>query len=345
VETAAQLKTRVDELQMLLYFAGEFDEAANRIGRHVPCWNHGGTDGLRLFYGNAGELLGVCNTCNDGRVLDVYGLIQWVTGKPFIDVFKDCQEYAGVNYAHGRRTDTAKATHASDLKPATPDAKKRQKIIDTWASGEPIAPGSTQHKYIETRLGREFFFDFDSLRSARLSYWEIVNDEPRCLGVYPGIIAAVRNLAGELVNVHRVYLNQDGHKAVVPSPKKTMSSYLQGNTNGCAVHLIRPGDSTERLHVCEGLETGLAIADTARHPGAIWCALTAGGLERLVLPENTRELIICADRDRSGRGEQAAKKLASRYNNVKTKIVMPSIPIPEGAKGVDWLDGLRGPKR
>ena len=58
------------------------------------------------------------------------------------------------------------------------------------------------------------------------------------------------------------------------------------------------------------------------------------------VPGHVKTVVVLADKDRNGRGQNAAVTLADRLTSQgKTvHIVLPDAPIPEGAKSVDWLD-------
>lgn len=61
------------------------------------------------------------------------------------------------------------------------------------------------------------------------------------------------------------------------------------------------------------------------------------------MPRSSTKLVrIWIDKDRSGRGEEAAKVLRKRLweRNIPLQVFVPPLPIPEGAKGVDWNDVL-----
>ena len=62
-------------------------------------------------------------------------------------------------------------------------------------------------------------------------------------------------------------------------------------------------------------------------------------LEKVELPEHCNEVVIGADYDLSGDGEQSAKVLANRLvsEGIKVRISLP--PFSEGSYG-DWLDFL-----
>lgn len=63
-------------------------------------------------------------------------------------------------------------------------------------------------------------------------------------------------------------------------------------------------------------------------------------MERVVLSEQIRTVLVFADKDKSGAGQLSADRIARRLRNEgrKVKIVLPSMAIPQGIKGVDFLD-------
>lgn len=76
--------------------------------------------------------------------------------------------------------------------------------------------------------------------------------------------------------------------------------------------------------------------------GRIYPAVSATLLEAFEPGPSTKLVRIWIDKDRSGRGEEAAKVLRKRLweRNIKLQVFAPPLPIPEGAKGVDWNDVL-----
>ena len=63
-------------LDLLGALAPALEPALSRVGRHVPCPVHGGTDGFRLFRDADLTGGGVCNTC--GTFPDGFALLMWV---------------------------------------------------------------------------------------------------------------------------------------------------------------------------------------------------------------------------------------------------------------------------
>ena len=86
----------------------------------------------------------------------------------------------------------------------------------------------------------------------------------------------------------------------------------------------------------EGIETAAAAMTATGLPG--WAALSAGGIERLILPPLplAAVVIIAADHDRNGVGERAARAAAQRWlaEGRRVRIALPPVV------GTDWNDVL-----
>jgi hypothetical protein len=109
------------------------------------------------------------------------------------------------------------------------------------------------------------------------------------------MIAAVTDVSGRLVGVHRTYLAQDGRgKAPIEPNRMTL-----GPVAGAAVHLAAAGPA---LLVGEGIESTLSAMRASGRPG--WAALSTAGLRSVILPPLpiAAEVVIAADHDRHGEG-------------------------------------------
>lgn len=145
----------------------------------------------------------------------------------------------------------------------------------------------------------------------------------------PCMVAAVQDVGGAIVAVHRTYLRQDGSgKADVTNSKKMLGP--------CAGGAVRLSTAGAVLAVGEGIETCLAVRQ-AQPTLAVWAALSATGLERIAIPDHVRELVILADRD--ARGEQAVDALKRRpdLTRLDVRVARP----PMGVK--DFNDLLNAP--
>jgi putative DNA primase/helicase len=143
----------------------------------------------------------------------------------------------------------------------------------------------------------------------------------------PAMIAAVETEAG-LVAVQRTYLRSDGSgKATVTPNKKTLGPIYGG--------AVRLAPAAERIVIAEGVETSLSVQQVERLPA--WAALGSTNLKNVKLPAIVREVMLAADNDRNGTGEQAARIAAHKFicQGRRAWIALP----PED--GTDWNDVLR----
>jgi putative DNA primase/helicase len=112
---------------------------------------------------------------------------------------------------------------------------------------------------------------------------------------------------------------------------------FHGAVAGGAIRLPAP-QSDRWLIVAEGVETTLSVMQACELPG--WAALSAGGVEHLILPPEARMVLIVADHDANGTGERAASQAAQRwlYEGRRVRIVLPPVI---GTDANDLLKGAR----
>lgn len=150
--------------------------------------------------------------------------------------------------------------------------------------------------------------------------------------VLPAMVAAfARCPDNRVVAIHRTYLTADGtRKAPVTQPKMTL-----GPVKGAAIRLAPAGPV---LIVAEGIETTLSAMQATGLPG--WAAFSAGNMRELILPALplAAEVLIAADHDAHGVGQNAAYAAAERWvaEGRKVRIAIPP------AVGADWNDVIQG---
>jgi hypothetical protein len=147
----------------------------------------------------------------------------------------------------------------------------------------------------------------------------------------PAMVAKIVNVDDELIGVHRTFLRDDGlGKADNPTQKASLGSFKRG-----AIRLgaARPDDW---LIIAEGIETTLSAMQIYNCAG--WSAISAGGLDALILPMGVQKILICADRDKNGIGERCARAAAIRWvrEGRQVRLALP----PENFK--DFNDALIG---
>ena len=314
-------RVRGNWLSIFERLAPELEPALQRVGRHVSCPVHGGHDGFRLFRDAPETGGGICNTC--GAFPDGFALLMWLCNWRFPEALRAV--------ATGLYLPTPKQ-RTPRRKPSS--AWRKAAINRVWASTlDPNDPRAEPLQlYLSNRGLGGCHLDPSTIRyHPQLPYWE----QGQQIGCYPAMVARVTSPTGQLVTLHRTYLTDDGRKASVPAPKKLMP-YPEGlQLAGSAIRLAVVGRT---LNLAEGIETGLAVQT---HTGvATWAATSAVLMERFQPPARVEQLTIWADLDRSGRGEEAAEVLAGRLADLDVKIMVPTLAIPAGAKGIDWADVL-----
>ena len=135
------------------------------------------------------------------------------------------------------------------------------------------------------------------------------------------------------MSLHRIYLDGEGRKAPVESPKKMMTPLAP--VAGGAIRLYPPGAT---LGIAEGIETALVIRQRTEMP--VWSGVSATLLERFEPPPGVSLVVVWADLDVSGAGEQAAIGLRDRLlvRGIQVAVHVPQGPIPVGMKSLDWAD-------
>ncbi|MNR71563.1 Zinc-binding domain of primase-helicase [compost metagenome] len=307
--------------------APELSEAMSRAPHHVSCPVHGGKDGFRLFkdYPDTGG--GYCNTC--GAQANGFAIVAWVRGYSIKDAVRDV-----ARWLHGE--ETAPTIHRRPPPPKVPDVidprKAYGRIRKAWTESTELQ-GTPAEAYLANRGIWKENMPVSLRAHAGLSFWDA--EKKAITGTFPCLLAPIKDKDGRIVSLHRIYLSPEGGKAPVDNCKKMMSPCAE--LRGAAIKLFQAGDV---LGVAEGIETALAAHAISRMP--VWSCISATLMELVDIPDSVRKVVIWADLDHSKRGLQAAEKLAARLREAgkEVEICLPTGDIPEGQKGVDWLDVL-----
>lgn len=92
-------------------------------------------------------------------------------------------------------------------------------------------------------------------------------------GAYaPAMVAAVRNVDGDVTGLHRTWLREDGSGKANLSPAKAMLGICRGGA-------VRLAEVDDELGVSEGIESGLSVQQATGVP--VWAALSTSGLTGL----------------------------------------------------------------
>ncbi|WP_209021248.1 DUF7146 domain-containing protein [Paracoccus ravus] len=144
------------------------------------------------------------------------------------------------------------------------------------------------------------------------------------------MVALVEGLG--LPAVHRTYLTPHGTAKADVQPAKMML----GGTAGGHVEVAKADGP---LVVCEGIETGLALASgLLARPATIWAALSTSGMSGLILPDAPGRLTVATDGDEAG--TNAGKALAMKAKAKGWQVSL--LPAPNGQDWADVLKSKRG---
>ncbi|WP_264612530.1 toprim domain-containing protein [Sphingobium sp. B11D3B] len=170
----------------------------------------------------------------------------------------------------------------------TPEAAQR-----LHAASRPIMGSLAQH-YLAGRA----IIDLIGCEALRFHpccwYRASQGDEPDVRPACPAMIAAVTDLDGTVMGVHRTWLALDGSdKAAVAYPRRAMG-HLLGNG-------VRFGRAGPVMVAGEGIETMLSLRQVMPALSAI-AGLSAAHLAAILFPAGLRRLYVARDDDSAGAG-------------------------------------------
>lgn len=185
--------------------------------------------------------------------------------------------------------------------------KRREQARTIWTGASPVAHHDPAGLYLAAR-GLAHLIGVSALR-----YRDDLR-HPQEPGRFHGMVAAVLDVSGALVAMHRTYVAPDGHKARVEPVKAS-----KGTTAGGAIRLA---PAAREIIIGEGIETSASAGLLLRLPA--WAAISAGNLATgVVLPPEIKSVLIAADNDKPG--IDAAETAAARWQaeGRKVRIIKP----------------------
>jgi hypothetical protein len=267
-----------------------------------------------------------------------------ISGNPksYREAFREARRFLGmerepkVEHAKLMLSHLAKAQRDAEKIKRSAEFRERA-AREIWDAAKPIS-NTAAELYLK---GRGINFDlsrFADLRFADLLYPYREASQPAVR--YPTLVAAVRNVEGEITAIWRIYLgslNGRVTKAPVPKPKLGLGSAMGG-----AVWL---GGVDETVNITEGIETGLAVVGLTGGQAVAACLSTAG-MRSFCPPPTVKRLMIWPDGDRPriqlrrdiktvrpSPGAEAALALVERMKG-KVDVIVQKTP----QNGKDWLD-------
>lgn len=342
--------------------------AVAKWGHHVPCPVHGGTDGFRLVSKHGHPLddgQGICNTCSEfvrnGKRTFLTGvsILMWVGNLSPRDYPKLLEDIASVVAPHlldDRRNSSRprvvehvkRGPSQEEIEAAkVRDRDKLAKMRAVWNSGYPISSreSALAHRYFKSRglpiPTAQDGLDSDIRFVPMLDYYhkefnKETGEEVEERGRYPAIVALLRNVKGQAVALHRIYLAHNGSgKAPVTKPKKLMGKPDAVSINGA---LIRLGKVGKVLCLAEGVETARAVSAFTGFP--CWATYAAPLMMVAEIPAGVEGVYIFGDKDRSNAGQEAMNILKEKLEGLGYTVYaeLPPGEIPIGQKSLDWLD-------
>lgn len=281
-------------------------------GKHGPCPICGGKDRFR-FDDKNGEGTYFCNQCED-QSGDGFKLLQKKFGLNFPDVLNRVKRIIEnlrenpISVEDGKKTSNPKIA-----------------LNKVWTSGVDLKTGGPVSKYLNSR---GLTLRPDNVRYVEQCY------EPESTHTIPAMISKVINPEGIPVSIHRTYLNiSSPGKARIDNPCKLMPGTQP--LAGSSIRLFKPGMGIyepDILGVAEGIET--AIAATQLFGVATWSVINAVLMEKWIMPEAYKQVIIFGDNDASFTGQRAAMILASKLTELGVLVI---VKIPKNPN-TDWND-------
>lgn len=259
--------------------------------RNGPCPVCAGTD--RYHFSNKyGRGDAYCRQCGH---LDGFKLLMGARGISFSEARKLVMHLAGIAVDADSISVRPVMREQAALEIAEPTPRVRNLIRESCA----IEDCEAARLYLAGRRLWPLPAGHSLRAHPSVPYWQ----ERQKIGVFPALIAAVRDIDGDLVTAHVTYLEPTGEKLHGFDARKILSG-LSGR-EGCAVPLMPHGDV---LGIAEGIET--AFSASIMHEVPVWAALNTSLLQKFEPPHTVNKLIIFADHDVAGL--DAATKLMER---------------------------------
>lgn len=253
-------------------------------------------------------------------------LVKWATGLTGVPLFQECARLVGLDAMRP-------APKWQQQRQETKRAEPRDVSLDIArirAECEPLA-GTLGETYLAGRGLK------DPASPDLLFHPDLTDFETR--RGYFGIVATVRNGAGEPTGIHRTFLTDDGTGKAAPGRK------MLGPVAGGSVRLWPILDGS--LGIAEGIETALAVMRIFPSVSC-WAALSADNVARFECPAGVEDVTVY--RDAGEAGEKAATVLAGRLGaaGMRCRIVAPiygddfNDDLRHGVKAADYEPGEAG---
>jgi putative DNA primase/helicase len=214
--------------------------------------------------------------------------------------------------------------------------RERQRVADerkvAWLRARALALFAEARPALGTAVETIYFGWWRGLTIAATERERLLTDVirfhrccPRKHEHAPSMVALMRNIITDRPQaIHRTFLDQRWCKDGKPM--------MLAPAGGAAVKLsgALPCDA---LFIAEGIETGLACMLRGWSP--VWALGSAVAVKWFPVIDGVSELVVCADRDPHGKGQQAAAEVVRRWLQAGRRARME---LPEDGK--DFASGL-----
>jgi P4 family phage/plasmid primase-like protien len=300
-----------------------------RRPKHGPCPKCDGRDRARCFddFDETGGI--ICNQCAQTGCSDLMGFLSWANDWSRIKASREINKY--INRVKGPQSSMKLNKNKNLTAHNSTNEKKNNQI---WKEAKKDT-GAIK-KYLKFR-GLSGLVPKCIRLHPNLPFYEISNEKIKDQGNFPAMISPITN-GRELVGIHRTWINQDG-KGKIPFHGSKKSGKIGSSISGGVIELF-PIESGKPLIIAEGIETAIAVHEATGWPA--WSCVTAINFQKIKFPRKVESICLGVDLDKSRTGEREAKKLAEKLHEEQRQVflVVPSGPIPEDKKSIDWLDIL-----
>jgi hypothetical protein len=251
-----------------------------------------------------GSKAGVWCDNETGKGGDMLALIMRERGCKFPDALTYARDFCGVS-----ATVTAERHHSEPDDAAVKAAlKAKQMISDIWNSA--IDAGGT---LVETYLASRGLALPDGVTHNVIRFHPALYHEGKRA---PGMVLLFRDIVTDKPTaIHRTFLARDGTK---------LDRKMLGPVAGCAIKLSAHEDVSLRLHIGEGIETGLAGMMLGFAP--MWVLGSAGAIASFPVLSGVECLTILTDNDKANAvtgktpGQNAAKECSKRWTDAGCEV-------------------------
>ena len=271
-----------------------------------------------------------------------------------------------------RREEKRDRATAADQKEAQERREAMDRAAEMFERGAPFA-NSYAMQYLQARGLRP---SPDQCRDLRFMpdapYWgfERATDKTeKHLGDFPAMLAAIRNIDGDIIGVHRTFLDPKRPVKLTPpgAASKNKAKKVWQMQRGGAIWL---GPPAPVIAIAEGIETALAWYQLGMGPddltviSSVSLGNLAGGAtgsrphptiarrtiqngkpdpasRGIVLPDSVREVIILGDGDSDAAATRAQLMTAGNRFRAEGRVVS----VHMAPDGMDWNDVLRARER